>query len=528
VHGENRPPAHHAQPCGAPLLEVRGLTHSFGATRALSGVSLQLLPGEIHCVLGENGAGKSTLGKIIAGVHRPDAGEIWLDGRHVQFGSPRDARAVGIAMVYQELSLAPHLSVRANLWLGSEPHRWAFTLLKSRRESRSAHAMARQLGFEGVDLETPVGQLPVSVQQLVEIGKALMCSPRVVVFDEPTAMLGAFEETHLFNVLRQLRVQGVACVMITHQIEDVLAVANRVTIMRNGSVIQSFTMTPELNADAVVERLTGRSARKAGAAPRAVAGEPLLRIEGVSDSLGAARTLALGQGEILGLYGVVGCGAEKILRALAGVSPSRRSLFTFRLAGRPYRPRQAHHARSRGVAYLPPGRASNGVLPNRSIRDNLLLTQLRKLGRLGFVHPKHEQQRSAELLQCADVRLRSDLDPITSLSGGNQQKVILERTVASASTLLLLEEPTVGVDIEAKQQIHQRIRSIAQRGVGVIVLSSDLLETIELCGTVVTMFSGRMIRTYVDPSTRDEPAIVADVLGQRDADGPARDPASPP
>ena len=223
------------------LVQVRGLQKAFGATRALVNVSTDFRAGEIHCVLGENGAGKSTLGKILGGLYQADAGELLIEGEKVSFTSPRAAHAAGVAMVYQELSLAPDLSVRANLWLGAEAASSPFSSISRRKEHERAASVVRKLGIE-VDLEQPVGQLPVAIQQLIEIGKSLMFSPRVIVFDEPTAMLGAVEKQKFFDVLRQLRGEGVAAVLVTHHIEDVMAVSDRVTIMRNGQVVDSFPM----------------------------------------------------------------------------------------------------------------------------------------------------------------------------------------------------------------------------------------------------------------------------------------------
>jgi ribose transport system ATP-binding protein len=509
-----------------PLLQIRNLTKSFGATPALVGVTLQFLPGEIHCVLGENGAGKSTLGKIAGGLYRADEGEMLLGGEPVAFASPREARAAGIAMVYQELSLAPHLSVRANLWLGSEKARFPLSFTAARRERERAQAVLLQLGLGDLDGERPVRELPVAVQQLIEIGKSLMAKPKVVIFDEPTAMLGAVEKSRFFHVLRGLRESGIASVLVTHHIDDVMAVGDHVTVMRNGSVVDSFAMTPEIDADTVVTRLTGKRHAHAGAQAQSIAWAPLLDIEGVPTADGR-RTLSIGRGEIVGFYGVVGCGAETLVRGLCGLERDETLLpVTFRLEGRSYRPAGVNDALARGVAYLPAGRASNGILPSRSICDNLLLTQLQSLTRFGFLSPSRERARCAELLEQCQVKFGDAGERITSLSGGNQQKVLLARAMAGARKVLVLEEPTTGVDIDAKRQIHQRIRAIAATGVSVVMLSSDLPETLALCNTVVTMFAGSVAGIYCNPAERDQPSIVADVLGQHDTQPDAPVPAT--
>ncbi|SDV46831.1 sugar ABC transporter ATP-binding protein [Chitinasiproducens palmae] len=515
------------------LLEVRGLSKRFGATRALAGVSLRFAAGRVHCVLGENGAGKSTLGKLIGGLYDADEGEMLLDGRPIRPTSPRDARAAGIAIVHQELALAPHLSVRANLWLGSEARRAPFAFLPRQAETARAREVMNRLGLAHIDTERRLSELPMAVHQLVEIGRSLMFDPRVIVFDEPTAMLGAVEKQRFFEVVRALKADGIAAILITHHTDDVVETADHVTVMRDGRVVDSFAMHDAITGETVVARLTGTSTgtraevRPVAAATTCVSENlppppvdrdplvdaPMLEIEGLASDADDD-TLRLAAGQIVGFYGVVGCGAEKIVQGLVGLHAAGSPL-RFRLAGRAYRPRSPAHALAQGVAYLPAGRARNGVLPSRSIRDNLLLTQWPGVGRWGFVAPSRERALARALLGQCGVKFDSDDSPITSLSGGNQQKVLLARAMAGASRLLLLEEPSAGVDIDAKRQIHARVRALAERGVTVLVLSSDLPETLTLCDTVMTMFDGRIVGRYDAPGAHDHAAIVADVLGQR-------------
>ncbi len=500
------------------VLQVRNLTKTFGATRALTGVTLDFFQGEIHCVLGENGAGKSTLGKIIGGLYSADEGEVLFEGRAVNFSDPREARSAGVTMVYQELSRAPLLSIRGNLWLGSERRAFPLSLTRAKHEREIARKALARLGMDAIDVERPVRELPMAMQQLVEIGKSLMFEPKVVIFDEPTAMLGAVEKERFFEVLRSLRASGIAAVLVTHHIEDVMAVGDRVTIMRNGSVVDSFPMTEELDAETVVERLTGKRQSAVEHAEKDwSSNQPLLHIDNL-DSANGPMSLAVGRGEIVGFYGVVGCGAERLLAGLVGLE--RRADLApvcYRIAGKAYAPHSTSRALRKGVAYLPAGRASNCVLPSRSIRDNLLLTQLRSLTRFGLLSPRRERERCTELLENCGVKFGHAEDRITSLSGGNQQKVLLARAMACAKTLLVLEEPTAGVDIEAKRQIHIRVRAIAESGIAVVLTSSDLLETISLCDTVVTMYAGNVANIYRQPTINDQPAIIADVLGQREA-----------
>ncbi|GAA5233096.1 sugar ABC transporter ATP-binding protein [Verticiella sediminum] len=517
----------HAAPCGhtaaggrAALLEVRGATKRFGATLALDDVSIAAHAGEIHCVLGENGAGKSSLGKVIAGLYRADAGVLVFDGAPVQFANPGQARAMGIAIVYQELSLVPDLSIRANFWLGSEGARLPLARVGRRRETPRVREVLAQLGVE-LDPETRVKDLPVTTQQLLEIGKALMHRPRLVVFDEPTAMLGAIEKQRFFSVLRTLRDNGIASLLITHHIDDVTAVGDRVTVMRNGRVVESFPMTGAIDAEHVLERLTGRRGAAAVRSPRTApaAGESaVLEISGLPGRDDGGATVGVHRGGIVGLYGVVGCGAERVVRAAAGVQRARD--FSMRLNGRPFGPATPAEALRAGISYLPAGRQANAVFPTRSIRENLMLSQLRRVSRLGFINRRRETSVALDQLRASAVKF-ADLDAgIDTLSGGNQQKVLLARAMAGASALLVLEEPTAGVDIDAKQQIHERIRAASRAGLAVLVLSSDLPETLALCDVVYTFFAGTVMDCHVAPAAGDHDAILADILGQRSAARP--------
>ncbi|ARP86792.1 sugar ABC transporter ATP-binding protein [Bordetella genomosp. 9] len=500
-----------------PLLALRDVSKRFGATVALSGVSLDFRRGEIHCILGENGAGKSTIGKIMGGLHEPDEGRLFWDGEPVSLRGVNASRAQGIAMVFQELSLAPDLTVRANLLLGAAQAGGPFARLRHGREAEAVRAILDRLDCR-VDIEEPVKRLPVATQQMIEIAKALMQSPRLVVLDEPTAMLGAVEKRKLFEVLRKLRDEGRALVLITHHIDDVMALADRVSVMRNGQLVDSFAMDRELDADDVLARATGGKLRSpAPRADRRSDGAAILRIEHLARADGSAMPLDVARGEIVGLYGVVGCGAEAIVHALAGLRGAGR--LSFLLDGRPFRPRSPAEAVRAGVAYLPSGRASNGVFGSLSVRENLCLGMLGELSRFGVVSARAETQAARALLDRFGVKCQDMDDRITSLSGGNQQKVLMARAMSRARRVLLLEEPTAGIDVNAKANLHDCIRRLAASGVGVVLLSSDLPETIALCDTVHTFYEGQAVRCYDNPTPADQADIVRDVLGTPSARG---------
>ncbi|PIJ50139.1 sugar ABC transporter [Erwinia sp. OLTSP20] len=500
----------------SPLLRISGLSKRFGATQALNNVSLQFAAGEVHCVLGENGAGKSTIGKIVSGLYPADEGSIWYDEQPVAFSSSREARHAGIVMVYQELSLAPDLSVRANLWLGAEQGKTLLSLTRKAHETVRVREVLAQLGLADIDMESAVGSLPVAVQQLIEIGKSLMSQPRLIIFDEPTAMLGAVEKENFFNVLRRLRQSGIASVLVTHHIDDVLAVSDKVTIMRNGQVVDAFAVNRDVTAEVIVARLTGKAAgshRIENQGKQKFA--PLLDFENLPVSGGGHRVFSVGKGEVVGIYGVVGCGGDTLLQNLVGyIATPRSASVRFRLDGYEWRPKSVVEALKKGVAWLPAGRASNCVYPTLSIEENLMMSQLGSLTLAGFLRTGRVAASADRILQRCGVKFADKRERLTSLSGGNQQKVLLARAMASARKLLVLEEPTAGVDIDAKYKIHQRIRALAAQGVSVMLLSSDLAETMTLCDTVWTMFHGSIVNTYCAPDEHDKASIIADVVGQ--------------
>ncbi len=509
----------------ATLLAMQGISKRFGATIALRDVSLRFQAGSIHCLLGENGAGKSTIGKIAGGLYAPDTGRIEWKGQPLNCRHINDAREKGIGLVFQELSLAPDLSVRANLRLGAEGAGNPFCRLRHQAETEQVLSALEGLGLD-VDLEEPVKHLPVSTQQMLEIAKAFMRDPELVVLDEPTAMLGAVEKRRLFQALRAWRDAGKSLVLITHHIEDVMELGDHVTVMRDGSVVDSFPMDSSISADDVLERLTGRKLRIAKQPCAHKLDDTLtLQVDHVRRADGSEMSIRMGRGEIIGLYGVVGSGAEQVPRGLMGLDGD--STLDFTLNGKPYHASSPSAAFAQGVSYLPSGRASNGIFATLSIRENLCLTQLVELGRFGVVSDPTERERTASLLEYFKVKYHDAEDNITSLSGGNQQKVLMARAMARAKHMLILEEPTAGIDVDAKLQLHDRVRELAERGVTVVLVSSDLIETITLCDTVYTFYEGHVVNCYQDPQLSDQPDIVFDVLGQaseeagKAADAPA-------
>jgi len=494
------------------FLQVKNIDKRFGATQALSQVSLSFKTSEIHCLLGENGAGKSTLGKIIGGLIQPDSGSVLLEGREVSIDSPAKARELGIAIVHQELSLAPDLSVRENMWLGAEKDHSAMGIVNKSREAKKAIEILSLLALD-IDVEEPVRKLPVGIQQLVEIAKSLMSAPKLIVFDEPTAMLGAVEKQRFFQTMKKLRDAGITSILITHHVDDVMELGNCVSVMKNGKCVDSFDLEAHLASVDILERLTGKRQLLDAARDRHDMGqEVVLEIEGPGRS--GTCTVPIQKGRVVGFYGVVGSGAERIVKGLVGLEQSKGSI-RYKLRGKPYTPADPAHASRCGIGYLPAGRQQNGILSKRSIRENLMISQVKRITSWGgVIREKTEKEMARRQLSEAIVKYGDMEDPIESLSGGNQQKILLARTIAGGKELLILEEPTAGVDINAKKQIHDCIVSAAENGAAVIVLSSDLMEAINLCDTIYTLYDGRILNRYDYPDEGCQPQIVCDVLGQ--------------
>lgn len=493
------------------VFEVRGVAKRFGTTQALRDVSVQFWGGEVHCLLGENGAGKSTLGKVVGGLVSPDCGELWFDGHPVRFRSVTEARRQGIAMVFQELSLAPHLTVAENICLGTELGRNPWRRIRWRQEEATCRILLAELDLD-VDPGQPVAQLPVATQQLVEVVKAVAQRPRLLILDEPTAMLGLVEKRTLLALIHRLRSTGIVIILVTHHVRDVLDVADRVSLMREGAIVQTFAMTADVDARELVLRLTGGRLLQEtcnGAILPQTDREALLSLHGLSVMTGL-EDVRIGRGQVVGLYGVAGCGREEICEALVGLRRHGRMSMT--LAGRAYRPGSPSAAARLGVTYLPSGRAANGILPSRSIRENLTLGSRLGRTRYGLIAPAAERNAVRTQLARLQVQLGAFDDLITSLSGGNQQKIVLGRCLGRTAQLMVLEDPTAGIDVAARHDIHALIREQASQGMAILLLSNDLLETIALCDVTYTLSKGRVVARYDNPTLADEAQLVADVL----------------
>ena len=497
---------------GQPVLALRGVSKSFGSVRALSDVSLELYGAEAHALAGENGAGKSTLIKILAGVSRPDSGQVLLDGRPVHFAGPGDARDAGVAVIYQEPTLFGDLSVAENIFMGRQPRasaRWLRSI-----DRRAMYAAAAEL-FDrlGVALDpaAPARGLSIADQQMVEIAKALSLHARVLIMDEPTAALTPEEVSRLFAVARALRADGAAVLFISHRLEEVFDLCRRVTTLRDGRLVAS-DLVADLTADDLVRRMVGRDLDTLYPAPGANLGEVALRVrrltrEGVFTDV----SFEVRRGEIVALAGLIGAGRTEVARAVFGID--RPDAGTVEVAGARLRPASPTAAMAAGMALVPEDRRAQGLVMDASIERNLGLTQLRTLHRGGLMSRRAEHRRAADWALRLRLKYARLSDAVDLLSGGNQQKVVLAKWLATEPSVLIVDEPTRGIDVGTKAEVHRLLADLAGRGLAVLMVSSDLPEVLGMADRVLVMHDGRLVAEIPRESATEE-AILSAATGR--------------
>jgi ribose transport system ATP-binding protein len=465
---------------------MRDVTKSFGASRALDGVSLDLAAREVHALVGENGAGKSTLMKILSGAYRADTGSMTLAGRPYAPRGPRDAHRQGVAMIYQELTLAPHLSVEANVLLGQEPTVAGWL---RRREHRRLTAQALAvLDHAEIRPDTIAGRLSVGAQQLVEVARALVSDARVLVFDEPTSSLTERDAARLFAVIDRLRERGLAIVYISHFLEEVRRVAQRYTVLRDGRSVGSGPMAGT-DLKTIITLMVGRELTEMFPRVPHEPGEPVLELSEVSGrALPRRADLALRRGEILGVAGLVGAGRTELLRAVFGLDAVRSGRVRVHAVDSPRGTPRRRIAE--GLGFLSEDRKGEGLALGRSIEDNLTYSALGSHARWGWLNLRRRRAAATRWMDLLRVRARGPAQPVSALSGGNQQKVVLARLLHQEADVLLLDEPTRGIDVGSKTEIYRMIGELAAQGKAILMVSSYLPELLGTCDRVAVMSRG--------------------------------------
>jgi ribose transport system ATP-binding protein len=503
--------AHSTSENTAPLLAMRGIRKSFGGVEVLHGVDLTLNGGEVLALLGENGAGKSTLMKILGGDYARDGGEILVDGAPLDLRSPRDAEHAGIRIIYQELNYAPDLSVAENVLMGHLPRRPGLLGIDWREAYRRTAEILATLKTD-IDPRTPVGRLSVGRQQLVEIAKALSSKARILVMDEPTAALTSREVHLLFETIASLRAQGVGLIYISHRLDEVEQVAQRITVLRDGNVAGDVAMADVSRAD-IVRMMVGRAVEALYPARHGEPGEPILEVENLTRP-GAFENVSftVRAGEIVGLYGLMGAGQTEVTRALFGVAPATSG--QIRVAGRPVRTLSPREGKAGGIGLVPEDRKREGLVLGMSVADNLTLGNWKAISRGGVFQRRREAERAAHWMGRLGIRARGGVgQAVGTLSGGNQQKVVLARWLEAGSRVLLLSEPTRGVDVGARADIYAVLEELREQGLALALVSSDMEEVLALSDRTLVFVRGRIVAEF-DRARASQEALLGAAAGE--------------
>ena len=484
---------------GPPLLAVEQLTKTYPGTRALSDFNLELRAGEVHGLIGENGAGKTTLLMILAGVVAPDGGRIAMDGAEVRFAGPKEAQAAGIGTVFQELSLVDGLTVAENVFANRAPV-GPLTWLDRKRLFRETQSLLQPLAST-LSPNRRVAALTTGGRQIVEIAKALSLKARVLLLDEPTSALSLAEASNLFTVIRRLKAQGIVIVFVSHRLAEVFEIADRITIMRDGQLVGSYDRSA-IDPEQAVRLMVGRVLSRLYPPRAQSTGPPRLELRSVRSGPVGPVDLTVHAGEIVGLAGLVGSGRSRLVRALFGVERIDDGMVL--VEGRPVRLRSPWHAVRWGMGMVPSDRKGEGVFQRMSLERNLLAAALNRITRMGLVQPRAGRRLGQELVRALGIRARGLDQAMVRLSGGNQQKAVLARWIATRPRVLIVDEPTQGIDVGAKAEIHRLLRQLANDGLAVLMVSSDLPELLGMCDRIAVMAGGRVQAVFDGRSATEE------------------------
>ena len=479
-----------------PLLEMRGISKLFPGVRALDDVDLTLYPGEVLALLGENGAGKSTLIKILGGAHAPDAGEISIDGKQLRIDSPQMAQQAGIGIIYQEFNLVPALSARENIFLGQ--HRNVLSWLNATRERQEAIQLFQRIGIE-VNPEMPCRDLTVAQQQIVEIAKALSLNARIVVMDEPTAALTPREVEGLARVIGELKAQGIGIIYISHRLDEVEQLADRMTVLRDGRLVGTRPMD-QVSRDQMIEMMVGRSLDNEFPARDSAPAEECLAVRGLTRSP-AVRDVSFSvrKGEILGIAGLVGAGRTELVRMIFGADQKDRG--EIRLNGKQVNINSPRQAIQLGICLLTEDRKSQGLVLGLTVQENFGLPNLGDFSRLGFINTRQEGQAFNRYVERLKIKTTGASQHTETLSGGNQQKVVLAKWLQQDAELVIFDEPTRGIDVGAKYEIYLLMNELAAQGKAILMISSELSEVLGMSDRILVMHEGTVAGEINEPGT---------------------------
>lgn len=493
------------------FIQMENISKRFPGVQALDQVSFELKTGEVHALVGENGAGKSTLMKILSGVYRPDAGQIILDGDPVSLVDPRHAQELGISIVHQELNLFPNMTVSENILGGHMPSRGPLGFEDTARASRIASDFLAEFE-QPIDPRTNLSALSLAQQQVVEICKALAQDARVLILDEPTSSLTEHETTILFRIIRQLRTEGLSIVYISHRLEETFEIADRVTVLRDGALVGTRAIS-ETTMEILIRMMVGRELEDFYAESSETEGEVILEVSGLaSEGRFQEVSFDLRKGEILGMAGLVGAGRTALALSLFGAVPANSG--TIAVNGRVQDVNSPEAAMNLGIAYLPENRRDDGLFYNMTVSKNISVSHLDTYTRMGLINHRLESARARDLAQQLSIQTPSVEHQVRNLSGGNQQKVILARWLAIQPRVLIVDEPTRGIDVGAKVEIYALLRRLAEQGVGIILISSEMPEVLGMSDRILVMHQGRITGEIKGSEATEEDILAFATTGQ--------------
>jgi ABC-type sugar transport system ATPase subunit/ribose/xylose/arabinose/galactoside ABC-type transport system permease subunit len=497
-----------------PLVEMHSITKRFPGVTALNGFSFSVKPGEIHALLGENGSGKSTLIKILSGVYFPDEGEVYFKGQRLTLKNPLDAQMVGVATIHQEINLIPNIDVASNIFLNWEPMKGNIFINFKEMYKRTREVL-KDLGVD-LDPKVKASLLSPVEKQLVEIAKAIAREMSVLVLDEPTAALPAHEVEILFNIIERLKQQGIGIIYVSHRLEEIERIADRVTVIRDGTLVATKNMS-ELTIDDIIRLVVGREVEQIQRSSKVDSNDEVLRVEGFSrDRAFYNINLQLKKGEILGIAGLVGCGRSELAAALGGATPAKKGRAF--LEGREIKISSPVEALKYGIGFLPSERKSEGLATVLPVRDNIIMASLKNLSRgTGIISDREISKIVDEFVSKLKIKISSVYQSTASLSGGNQQKLVLAKVLASGSKVLVFDEPTRGIDVGTRREIYGLLDELASAGNSVILSSSDLPELLQTCDRIMVLYKGKMTAEFRRGASQEE--VLRAVLGQTEISG---------